>query len=208
MPTLSRNLIYISVHFLNPNPLSAMRLPPTPLLLAALLGLSQCRKDPAPNPVPVRQADLLPPATQTGQRTFGFLLRGKAWHLAGSPFNGPRFTADYTYQRLRLSAIGGLDSTNVAGLLVGGYIGFDIRKISSPGTYIINGNDSSSVSYESYNDGNAKCLYSTDSTHPATVTVTKLDFSARIVSGTFSFTLETPGCKNVVVTEGRFDGVF
>jgi len=118
------------------NLLCPMRLPPTPLLLAALLGLSQCHQDPTPTPAPINQVDLLPPITQTGRRTFGFLLRGKAWNLAGSPFNGPRLTADYTYQRLRLSAIGGLDSTNAAGLLVGGYVGFDIRKINSTGTYI------------------------------------------------------------------------
>jgi hypothetical protein len=184
-----------------------MRLRSPSLLLAALLGLSQC-KNTAPAPAPVRQVELLPPPTETGRRTFGFLLNGKAWYVDPNPFNGPRFTADYTYKRLRLYASGGIDSTNVAGLRVGGIVGFDIRNILAAGTYTIDGRDSSSVGYVSYNDGPAKCTYQTDSTHPATVTVTKLDFNARIVSGTFSFTLETPGCKKVVVTQGRFDSLF
>ena len=186
-----------------------MRLPPTPLLLAALLGLSQCKKsDPTPPPPKPSQVDLLPPATQTGRRTFGFLLNGRAWNVEANPFNGPRFTADYTYKRLRLRAIGGIDSTSTTGLLVGGIVDVDIHNIFSSGTYIVSSNDSSSVEYAGYNNGPVKCLYSTDSTHPATVTVTKLDFNARIVSGTFSFILEAPGCKNVVVTEGRFDSLF
>ena len=51
------------------------------LLLAALLGLSQCKKkrDPAPE-------DQLPPATQTGANTFGCLVNGQPWTPQG--YNG------------------------------------------------------------------------------------------------------------------------
>ncbi len=58
-----------------------MRLPPTPLLLAALLGLSQCKHknpDPTPQPPPDPLA-ALPPETQTGAGTFGCLVNGKAY---------------------------------------------------------------------------------------------------------------------------------
>ena len=49
---------------------------PTPLLLAALLGLSQCKKhDPE---------SALPPATQTGASTFGCLVNGQAWTPKGN----------------------------------------------------------------------------------------------------------------------------
>jgi len=44
--------------------------------------------------------------------------------------------------------------------------------------------------------------------HPATVIITKLDLVNRIVSGTFAFTLETPACGKVTVTDGRFDSLF
>lgn len=181
-----------------------MRLPHTPLLLAALLGLSQCHQDPAPTPVPVKQVDLLPPATQAGRRTFGFLLNGRAWNLTGNP-SRPAFTADYTYRRLRLSALGGIDSTTTSGLLIGGSIGIEIDDLITPKKYVIATKDSSSVGY---NDVLSGCTYYADATHPATVTITRFDGPTRIVSGTFSFTLETPGCGRVVITEGRFDTVF
>ncbi|GAB2858733.1 Riean_0653 family protein [Hymenobacter ruber] len=48
------------------------------LLLAALLGLSQCKKkDPDP-------ASQLPPATQTGANTFGCLVNGQAYTPKGN----------------------------------------------------------------------------------------------------------------------------
>lgn len=53
------------------------RRPPL-LLLAALLGLSQCKKH-DPDPV-----DQLPPATQTGANTFGCLLNGQLWTPSGN----------------------------------------------------------------------------------------------------------------------------
>ncbi len=58
-----------------------MRLPPTPLLLAALLGLSQCKHK---NPGPAKPEDQLPPATQTGAHTFGCLLNGQPWTPSGN----------------------------------------------------------------------------------------------------------------------------
>ena len=52
------------------------------LLYLALATLTQCSKckrdDPQPQP-PKDQFSLLPPETQTGQRTFGCLINGKAY---------------------------------------------------------------------------------------------------------------------------------
>ena len=38
-----------------------------------------------------------------------------------------------------------------------------------------------------------------------TLTITRLDLQAGIISGTFAFTLYKPGCDSVRVTQGRFD---
>jgi hypothetical protein len=57
-------------------------------------------------------------------------------------------------------------------------------------------------------DRERNCLFMTDASHPATVAITRLDPVARIVSGRFSFTLETPNCGRVTVTDGRFDTIF
>ena len=37
------------------------------------------------------------------------------------------------------------------------------------------------------------------------MTVTRLDRTAGVVSGTFEFTLTKPGCDIIRVTQGRFD---
>ena len=41
--------------------------------------------------------------------------------------------------------------------------------------------------------------------HKGTLTITRLDLQAGIISGTFAFTLAKPGCDTVRVTQGRFD---
>ncbi len=38
-----------------------------------------------------------------------------------------------------------------------------------------------------------------------TLTITRLDLTAGVISGTFAFTLYKPGCDSVRVTNGRFD---
>ena len=68
-----------------------MRYPPPALLLAALLGLSQCQKKDAG---PAKPEDQLPPATQTGAGTFGCLLNGQPWTPQG--YDGkPNFITTY-----------------------------------------------------------------------------------------------------------------
>jgi hypothetical protein len=41
--------------------------------------------------------------------------------------------------------------------------------------------------------------------HKGTLTITRLDLQAGIISGTFEFTLAKPGCDTVRITQGRFD---
>ena len=173
-----------------------------PLLALALLmqGAGCKTKDPAPK-LPPTQLDLLPPATQTGQRTFGCLVNGQAWTPAGSPLGGPLFTTQYISGRLSLGASG----LTADGKTSGGVIQIGIDKVTAIGRYTVVRRDTSFVSYD---DVRAGCVYYTDMAHPATVEVTRLDLVNRIVSGRFAFTLETPGCGKLVVTDGRFDSRF
>ena len=171
------------------------------LLYSALLLFTQCigckKKGPTPDPPqdPVAQ---LPPETQTGQRTFGCLVNGQPWTLAGSPLGGPLLAAQYHDRRLSISMVGlTADKSSSGGVM---QIGID--KITTSGRYILSREDTSFVSYD---DAKANCLYRTDVSHPATVEITRLDPVARIASGRFAFTLETPSCGKVVVTGGRFD---
>ena len=173
---------------------------PAALLLAALLGLSQCKKKSDPAPV-----DQLPPATQTGANTFGCLVNGKAWTPQGN--DG---TSNYTVS-YDIFPDGGL-------LEIGTYriygqkttdhqlLGIWTKRIHGAGTFSFQDRANSIATYI---DAKSGCYW--DSRDSATtyrrgqLTITRLDLSASIISGTFAFTLYKPGCDTVRVTQGRFD---
>lgn len=185
-----------------------MRLPPTPLLLAALLGLSQCKKS---HPDPAKPEDQLPPATQTGAGTFGCLLNGQPWTPSGN-LTTPNFLALYdptyhngnldvrTYRNIdKLSnkqylSFGG-DSINKVGLYH--FITSNTFPMRGPRTvYFSDDNKSSPCNYYNYFPG---------TTTKGQLTITRLDKQQGIISGTFNFTLSQPGCDTIKITQGRFD---
>ena len=60
----------------------------------------------------------------------------------------------------------------------------------------------------SIDDNSGFCIYEwydTIPNHNAYLNITKLDKVNRIVSGTFEFALIKTGCKEVRITQGRFD---
>ncbi|MBO0356923.1 hypothetical protein J0X19_03110 [Hymenobacter sp. BT186] len=61
----------------------------------------------------------------------------------------------------------------------------------------------------SYDDVKSNCYWSTNDSattyRRGTLTITRLDLTAGIISGTFDFTLYKPGCNSIRVTDGRFD---
>ena len=174
-------------------------------LYLCLLVLTQCshckREDPQPAP-PQNPVSLLPPETQTGQRSFGCLLNGQLWTQAGSPLGGPLLTAQYFNQQLTVSAN---RSTTVDGIRTVQGIQININKLNSIGKYTL---IDSTKNFVNVVDLVTACTFYTNALHPATVEITRLDPVARIVSGRFAFTLETPGCGRVTVSEGRFDTRF
>ena len=172
------------------------------LLLAALLGLSQCKKKDADPDPPASPLSQLPPETQTGQRTFGCLVNGQAWTPAGNPLGGPLLSCSYMSSRLaivvnRVTIVNGSNHFQRISLV--------LDKVSQQGNYVLNDSSSQFARFE--NDDTA-CDITTTPTQIGTLELTKLDPVARIVSGRFSFTLETPGCGKVVVSDGRFDCPF
>lgn len=174
------------------------------LCLLLLTLCSQCKQnDPRPKP-PTNPVDQLPPETQTGQRTFGCLLNGQPWNQAGSPFAGPVFAAEVNKKRLGVSCRRVFGDAN-GKPVVNQSMGFSIDSVAGPGTYLL---DSAVKNTFLFSDYLTNCQYSTGKGMSATVQLTRFDLVARIVSGRFSFTLETPGCGRVTVTNGRFDTRF
>ncbi|MGY3088615.1 hypothetical protein ACVWYF_001648 [Hymenobacter sp. UYAg731] len=168
------------------------------LLLAALLGLSQCKKK------DIDPIDQLPPATQTGANTIGCLINGQAWTPQGydgsanySVVYDPTYRqgtlniAAYRYanSQAKQDAIGVFSDS-----LLSGTGRYKLRTLGHHGAGYVN--------------GAANCTYySTDATTycRGELIITRLDKQVGIISGTFNFTLAKPGCDTVRVTQGRFD---
>ena len=175
---------------------------PYALLLAALLGLSQCKKkaDPAP-------ADQLPPATQTGANTFGCLLNGQPWTPNGNnglPNYRVTYDPGYAGGNISIRAYRYLNSNSNSQQ----YINIGGNRIDRVGSYPLVLVGDRTVFF--YDDNlPAPCNEYRDlptlTYRKGTLTLTRLDLAAGIVSGTFAFTLYQPGCDSVKVTQGRFD---
>ncbi|MDQ2770914.1 MAG: DUF6252 family protein [Bacteroidota bacterium] len=167
------------------------------LLLAALLGLSQChKKDPEP-------VDQLPPATQTGANTFGCLVNGQGWTPQG--YNGRSnyslvYDAGYRNGTLNISTYryGGNGSPDVQ------YITLASDSLKAIGRYPL------TIPHHQealFSDSRTKCEFLGGDPYyrRGTLTITRLDLQAGIISGTFEFTLAKPGCDTIKITQGRFD---
>ncbi len=166
--------------------------------LAALLGLSQCKKH---DPDPLEQ---LPPATQTGANTFGCLVNGKPWTPKG--YNG---SSNYSIIYEPNLNNGNFD-------LITYMYHNSSKNLQSISLNIISNTKIGSHSLQS--NRNTRAVFSNTSNNcywssrdsattyrRGTLTITRLDLQAGIISGTFAFTLYQPGCDTIRVTQGRFD---
>lgn len=167
------------------------------LLVTALLALSQCKKN---DPDPVSQ---LPPATQTGANTLGCLVNGHPWTPQGNDGSSnysvsydqnPYGVLDLRTYRYQQKPIDNFQ-----------YLILFTRELHGPKSYDVRDIVNTRVSWYDRLSG---CDMSSDAPgtyHKGTLTITKLDLQAGIISGTFSFTLAKPGCDTVRITQGRFD---
>jgi hypothetical protein len=175
-----------------------MRLPPSSfLLLATLLGLSQCQKnDPK---------SALPPETQTGANTFGCLVNGQPWQPRGNAGSSnytvvlDRDTRGYILD-IHTYRIFGESPDELQAMVL---FATDIKGV---GMYSFRSPQRTRASFEYQK---TYCYWSTrDSVttyRQGSLIITRLDRTAGIISGTFAFTLAKPGCDTIKVTQGRFD---
>lgn len=175
---------------------SSRLVPAYGLLLSVSVLFGQCRKRHDPTPL-----EQLPPATQTGADTFGCLLNGQAWRPKG--FNGTsNYSVDYdpTYQGGTLNLFTyRLDQAGKQQV-----IGLFSDSLTRVGTYPLIRLNHAEPQFSDEKTG-CEFLQGGPQYRAGTLTITRLDRTARIVSGTFHFKLYQPGCDSVIVTEGRFD---
>ena len=174
--------------------------------LAALLALALLTECHHKDPDPQKPEDLLPPATQTGARTFGCLVNGQAWVPEGKPLDnysvilyepsinspsGAQFNIQVSRNTKRFEYIN---------LFCGPIIpqkrlyAMSLGKFEAMGAYDGFYGDYSSVYNLTYLAGQ--------------VELTRVDEQAGVVAGTFWFTALRPGGDTLKVTQGRFDYKF
>ena len=174
-------------------------------LFLIIFSTATCKKE---NTLEMELAKL-PPATQTGQNTFGCLVNGKEWVAQNKDcaiFCDPNFRMYYDYS-------GGGSLSLIA------YIKDSKKNIDEE--FIISFDSTNFKLLHSFHNGGGirfifrnyrktdicNTLKSTDS---STVTfghilLSRYDLQKGIIAGTFEFTLYKPGCDTIKVTHGRFD---
>lgn len=178
-------------------------------LLAFLSGLllsASCKKHVVP---PVDQLSLLPPATQTGARTFGCLVNGRAFVPKNRSFlEGPIMQCNYIYTSggFYFDVSGGNDNSN--GTPVSILIQTDSLAIKEGQTLPLTGyataGEASGTYITSASSVSPLLYFHTNSNVGGQVSITHMDTIKQIVSGTFYFTAVTNG-DTVKITNGRFD---
>nr|WP_315174344.1 hypothetical protein [uncultured Flavobacterium sp.] len=165
------------------------------LLILTIFTLTSCDKD---DDKPKTELEKLPPATQTGARTFGCLLDGVAFVPTKS-----NCSSFYQYVNGYYFSLQGNKYVNKELILLG--LSTDNLKIEEGKTYILLDKI----------DGNASAAYFDDIDNSRTslmengeMKITKLDLTKNIVSGTFWYDIKDG--KGIVhkIREGRFDMPF
>ena len=168
------------------------------LLAAIALTLSCCNKDDD-------TTESLPPATQTGAGTFACNVNGRAFiDTSGGYFN-------CFYQLVDGDYFFGIQGSDEIETLISVDIGTYNKEIFENETYqLIENINGHAWGGGSFNPNNTSQEFSTTNLqYKGELSISKLDFTNNIVSGTFWFDLENPYTNETVeIRNGRFDTLF
>jgi len=150
----------------------------------------------------------LPPATQSGANTFGLKLNGEMWvpkGFAGIP-DEDLLVAKLLGNTLIITA------QNFASSPTETEFELKIFGATGTGTYLLNSNTNYPAGPTSYGYHVKRRLspideWITSAAQTGSVTISRFDTTARIISGTFQYNAEnlTNASQTISVTEGRFD---
>jgi hypothetical protein len=167
----------------------------------------QCRK-----PGAYKQTDTpgLPPATQIGANTFGFLLNGQPWVPEGNDGGGNNLSISFDPGfNNGVFGIAVYRATATMSFTQGFGIGIrdSLNYFSFPKTFIL----SHTSLFRARGNKEELCtIFSKDigTFCNGQLSVDKLDRQNGIIAGRFNFTLHENGCDTIKVTSGRFDMKF
>ncbi len=164
------------------------------LVFILLTTLSSCSKD--------DNKQALPPATQTGAGTFACYVNGHAFIDTSGNFNCFYQFIDGEY----FFGIGGEDENhNVFDQII---LSSNASEIEQGVEYILTCNEPNNYYGEVAFTGQLLDA-TTCNTNLGMMTITKLDFTNNIVSGTFTFDIIHPYTGEIIeIRDGRFDTLF
>jgi hypothetical protein len=177
------------------------------LLVLPCLAL-QCNKDKDdPDPDNGNGKEQLPPATQSGENTFGCLVNGKVWRPKDDGFWSSKLKASYGRGTLGIKVE--KDNNSKREIISIGVL----EEAYELGIHKINGSDhpknnASFINQVKEENNITECIYKTDSINTGYLKLTRVDSIENIVSGRFEFTAVNDSCGDVDtirVTKGRFD---
>jgi len=148
--------------------------------------ITSCSKDDNSSQNPI---DQLPPETQTGANTFGFLINGEFINVT----NTSAQTAIYQ---------GGGIQFGAGGVYM---VVLDPFTTNTSYKFMDIGAGNARVEYKEKISENVFCIYDESDTYEGYVTFTKIDKVNYIISGTFEFSTITDDCEDIQITNGRFD---
>ncbi|TMU50427.1 DUF6252 family protein [Flagellimonas algicola] len=170
----------------------------TLLAFMLMVILTACNND--DDGTPENPADALPPATQTGEGTFGCLIDGE-------PFFPGRFGGDQPsafYQFVRDAYTLGISASRGGGETM---VGFNLGALDIEGleekTYSLTTFESGNFFAEYLIGGGIELTSSPTDEEPGILTIT--NFTDEIISGTFEFTVLDNEGNEIRITDGRFD---
>lgn len=170
------------------------------ILIEFAFCFAQCKKN---NP----DSNGLPATTQEGKNTLGFMLNGQPWKPQGN--NGTAnlsidFDSGFNNGVCGISAYRIITSDNRE------YFGIGIKDSLNFYNAPFSLSMTNTSLYRFHFSNNDCDLFSTDTDTQVSgiLTISKLDRTDRIISGTFSATLIKAGCPEIKIAEGRFDMKF
>jgi hypothetical protein len=169
------------------------------LLFVMAITLSCCKNDDDNNTNPI---DLLPPATQTGEQTFGCLINGEPFVPPSFGTNAPNAFYQFVDGAYTLGiSAGSGGGSELLGINIGALDVNEIQEIN----YILLEKESGKY-FGQYTIGGGLILNKTSNIdYPGTLTITNFDEANFIISGTFSFTVIDNEGNEINITDGRFD---
>ena len=168
-------------------------------LLIILIPAIGCKKHKHDTP-----ADQLPPATQTGANTLGFLLKGQPWTPKG--WSGGTTNLSLYYDPSYHGGTFNITTYRELSQNDKQTFGIAMDSFQNTGSFYLNKFSNLKVGFDNRIESCTITPFDTSIYRYGKLVITKFDKINQIISGNFDFTLFNSACGDTIkIIDGRFD---